>query len=85
MLHVSEKNKVDIKSAITQFPASFRLYEDASMRLPPAVILKDLGAPVIFIEGTLGGVHSLAVGRGTEFIVTDKVPSFINLIFLILT
>lgn len=76
MLHVAEKNRVLIKSARIQFPASFRLYKDGLLRLPPAVILKELVAPIVFVEGTLGGVHRLTVGRGTEVIVTEKVTLF---------
>ena len=71
-----------IKSARTQLPSSFRLYEGGLLRLPPVVILKDLSDPVIFVEGSLGGVWSLSVGRGTELIVTEKVTRTLSSVFM---
>lgn len=72
LLHVSDGNRVEIKSTPNQFPVSFRVYNGGYFALPSSVLLKDLYYPNIFIEGVVK-IFSISIGRGTELVIKETV------------
>lgn len=72
-LHIGVGQKLYIKSASTQFPASFRIYDKGFFHVPPIMLLKDLYYPQISIEGEISGLTDWYIGRGTTVTINNGV------------
>jgi hypothetical protein len=73
MLHIGKSQRLIIKSAPTQFPASFRVYEQGIFQVPPGMLLMNLYYPKITVDGAIKDLNDLSIGKGTELEITEKV------------
>lgn len=73
MLHVQTNDRVAIKSAATEFPSWFRVYEGGFFSLPDTVHLNKFTHSQLYIEGKLGYVKDFRVGTGVTVSLGNKV------------
>lgn len=73
MIHVGKSQRLIVNSAPSQFPVSFKVYEQGFFHVPPKMLLRNLYYPIITLEGTLSGLNELSIGKGTVLEVTEQV------------
>ncbi|WAR26294.1 hypothetical protein MAR_011998 [Mya arenaria] len=72
MVHTSVDQKVQIVDSDSPIPASFRVYDTATIQLPAELYFKDLKYTDIYIDGQIDGVQNLSLGQGVNFVIGEN-------------
>ncbi|KAL4226615.1 hypothetical protein ACF0H5_014598 [Mactra antiquata] len=72
MIHTTVDQKNIIESSDNPLPASFRVYDSATIQLPSVMFVSDLTYKDIYIDGEISGLQQLKIGQGVNFLVGEN-------------